>query len=257
MPTVSCPMKRICRFFATLIINLIWPFADLMSMAPDWLSMARSDRRKTAAETDFVPGNLDLTGVKIMEEPQDATPAATKALMRLLKDALNTQENAQPASLGWYVDRNLINNMYQWIVEMHSFDKDLLLAKDMKAAGLTSIVMEMRFTSQYPFTPPFIRVVKPRFLPFNQGGGGNVTEGGAMCMEVLTNNGWSAGLTIESLLLQVRLVMSDTERPARLAPQARNGGQSTYAIGEAIAAYIRACQSHGWKVPDGFSTLQQ
>ncbi len=217
-------------------------------------------KKRTAeavTETDFVPGRLDIEGIKFMAEPQDATPIATKALMRLLKDALNTQENTVPANLGWYIDRNLVNNMYQWIVELHSFPKDLPLAHDMQAAGLKSIVMEMRFTSQYPFSPPFIRVIKPRFLPFHQGGGGNVTEGGAMCMEVLTNNGWTASLTVESLLLQVRLAMMDTERPARLAGQSRHGGESTYGVGEAIAAYVRACQNHGWKVPEGFSTIQQ
>ncbi|EXJ57444.1 hypothetical protein A1O7_07792 [Cladophialophora yegresii CBS 114405] len=212
---------------------------------------------KPTIDTNFVPGKLDLKGINIMEEPQNATPTATKALMRLLKEALNTQQHTAPATLGWYIDRNLIHNMYQWIVELHSFPGDLGLAQDMKAAELTSIIMEMRFTSQYPFSPPFIRVVRPRFLPFSRGGGGNVTEGGAMCMEVLTNNGWSASLSIESLLLQVRLVLMDTERPARLAAPSRNGGQSTYGIGEAIDAYIRACQAHGWQVPAGFDTISQ
>ncbi|OQU95560.1 hypothetical protein CLAIMM_01745 [Cladophialophora immunda] len=215
------------------------------------------NRKKRPAEvataTDFVPGKLDVTNIKFMEAPQDANPIATKALMRLLKDALKTQEKTPPATLGWYIDRSLINNMYQWIVELHSFPNHLPLAKDMKNAGVTSIVVEMRFTSQYPFSPPFIRVVKPRFLPFNQGGGGNVTEGGAMCMEVLTNNGWSASLTVENLLLQVRLVISDTERPARLAGHPG----STYGIGEAKAAYIRACHNHGWKVPAGFDSISE
>ncbi|OAP59390.1 hypothetical protein AYL99_06688 [Fonsecaea erecta] len=208
---------------------------------------------EAAGDTDFVPGKLDVTNIKFMDPPQDANPMATKALMRLLKDALNTQETTPPATLGWYIDRNLISNMYQWIVELHSFPKDLPLAKDMKVAGVTSIVVEMRFTSQYPFSPPFIRVVKPRFLPFRRGGGGNITEGGAMCMEVLTNNGWSASLTVESLLLQVRLVISDTERPARLAGQLG----STYGVGEAKAAYIRACLGHGWTIPAGFETIQE
>jgi ubiquitin-conjugating enzyme E2 Q len=217
----------------------------------------KNEYAEPPAETDFVPGKLDLQGIKFMEEPKDATPTATKALMRLLKDALNTQQHTAPATLGWYIDRDLISNMYQWIVELHSFPGDLSLAQDMKTAGLTSIVMEIRFTSQYPFSPPFIRVVRPRFLPFSRGGGGNVTEGGAMCMEVLTNNGWSASLTIESLLLQVRLVLMDTERPARLAAPSRHGGQSTYGIGEAIAAYVRACHAHGWQVPAGFNTIQQ
>ena len=228
--------------------------ADVESLA---ITNGKKRSAETTPKTDFVPGTLDLDGIKFMVQPQDATPTATKALMRLLKEALNTQEISAPADLGWYIDRNLINNMYQWVVEMHSFPKELPLAQDMKAAGLTSVVLEMRFTSQYPFSPPFIRVVKPRFLPFGQGGGGNVTDGGAMCMEVLTNNGWSASLTIESLLLQVRLLVSDTERPARLARRSGYDEQSTYGIGEAMAAYIRACQQHGWTVPAGFNTMQQ
>ena len=233
---------------------------DLDDSDPNARSLTIHGNKKrpaeTTLETDFVAGTLDLTGITFMSEPQDATTIATKALMRLLREALKTQESTAPAELGWYINRNLVNNMYQWIVELHSFPEDLPLARDLKAAGLTSIVMEMRFTSQYPFSPPFIRVVKPRFLSFQRGGGGNVTDGGSMCMEVLTNNGWSAGLTVESLLLQVRLVISDTERAARLASQSQHHGSNVYGVGEAMAAYIRACKAHGWTVPTGFSTIQ-
>lgn len=52
-------------------------------------------------------------------------------------------------------------------------------------------------------SPPFIRVVRPRFRGFGQGGGGHVTVGGALCMELLTNSGWSAVSSLESVLLQV------------------------------------------------------
>lgn len=31
----------------------------------------------------------------------------------------------------------------------------------------------------YPFSPPFARIVTPRFLPFMNGGGGHITAGGA------------------------------------------------------------------------------
>lgn len=211
-----------------------------------------------AEDTDFVPGTLDTSGITFMEEPRGAASASssTKALMRSLKDALAVQDKTSPATLGWYIDRNLISNMYQWIVELHSFPHHLPLAQDMKAASVSSIVLEMRFTNQFPFSPPFIRVVKPRFLPFARGGGGNVTEGGAMCMEVLTNTGWSAGLTVENLLLQVRLAIADEERPARLATHSfLKAPKTTYDIGEAKAAYVRACKAHGWTVPADFNTF--
>jgi len=215
--------------------------------------------KKRAAEnhddTDFIPGNLDVDGIRFLAPPNDATSASTQALMRAFRDTLDVQEKTSCATLGWYIDPNLVDNMYQWIVELHSFPAHLPLAADMKAAGLTSVVLEMRFSSNYPFTPPFIRVVKPRFLPFAQGGGGNVTEGGAMCMEILTNNGWTAAQAIDGLLLQVRMAICDEERPARLALQGK--GAATYSVGEAIAAYQRACRNHGWTIPEGFEKFGQ
>ncbi|KIW93929.1 uncharacterized protein Z519_05244 [Cladophialophora bantiana CBS 173.52] len=94
---------------------------------------------EAALDTDFVPGKLDIRDITCMEAPQDATPIASTALMGLFRDALKTQESTPPATLGWYIGRNLISNVYQWIVELHSFPKDLPLAKDMKDAGVTSL----------------------------------------------------------------------------------------------------------------------
>ncbi len=211
-------------------------------------------------KTDFLPGKLDLSGLKMLQQPKDTSTITTKTLMRALKDALKVQDRTPLHELGWYIDRELVGNMYQWIVELHSFESSLPLAKDMKAAGLTSIVLELRFTNNFPFSPPFVRVVRPRFLPFNSGGGGHVTAGGAICMELLTNNGWLVTSTIESVLLQIRMAMSSSERPARLEMAGRrshgSGTYSCYGVGEAIDAYKRACLVHGWQVPADFKTLQ-
>lgn len=46
--------------------------------------------------------------------------------------------------------------------------------------------------------------------------------------------------------------MSSTDpRPAKL----EDGGMRDYGVGEAIEAYIRACQTHGWQVPHGFREM--
>lgn len=85
------------------------------------------------------------------------------------------------------------------------------------------------------------------------GGGGHVTAGGAMCMELLTTSGWSAVSSIEGVLLQVRLAMSNLEpSPARLEGKGNKQTVMDYSVGEAVAAYIRACDRHGWKVPESF-----
>jgi ubiquitin-conjugating enzyme E2 Q len=187
----------------------------------------------------------------MLDPPSYATPTATKTLNRALQEVLEVQKKTPAHELGWYIDPALINNVYQWIIELHSFEDTLPLAKDMKRAGLTSVVLEMRFGKDFPFSPPFVRVIRPRFLPFMQGGGGHVTAGGAICMELLTNSGWSSVSSLESVFLQVRLAISSTDpRPARL--ESITGKRHDYGTAEAIDAYIRACRQHGWQIPAGF-----
>ena len=206
--------------------------------------------------TDFVEGSLDQSSLPMLKPPEYATPSATMRLSRELKTVLKIQESTPSHELGWYINPEMVSNFYQWIVELHSFEETLPLARDMKNAGVSSIVLEIRFGKDFPHSPPFVRVIRPRFLPFTSGGGGHVTGGGAMCMELLTNSGWSAVSSIESVLLQVRLAIMNLEpKPARLLHQGKqmNGGKSQdYSTGEAVAAYIRACQAHGWEVPKDF-----
>ena len=196
----------------------------------------------TSPKTDFVPGSHDLGSLPLIDPPTYATSSATRTLQRELQATLKIQDNTPIDELGWYIDRELVTNVYQWILELHSFESTLPLAHDMKSKSLKSIVLEIRFGKDYPMSPPFVRVIRPRFLGFNEGGGGHVTAGGALCMELLTNSGWSAVSNIESVLLQVRMAISSTDpRPARLAW----GAVRDYAVGEAIDAYIRACNMHG------------
>ena len=202
------------------------------------------------SKTDFAPGFLDMSSLPLLAPPSYATTQATRTLSKQLKDTLKVQETTPLHELGWYINGETIDNMYQWIVELHSFEEHLPLTKDMKAKGLKSIVLEIRFGKDYSFSPPFLRIIRPRFLAFAAGGGGHVTAGGALCMELLTNSGWSAVLPIENVLLQVRLALSSTEpRPARL----ENGNVRDYGVHEAVEAYKRACAMHGWEVPKDFN----
>lgn len=202
--------------------------------------------------TDYVPGKLDYSTLPMLQMPAWATSSATKRLMKDFRDLIQVQNTTPAHELGWHIDEDKIENMYQWIVELHSFDPALPLAQDMKKRGIKSVVLELRFGKDYPMSPPFVRVIRPRFLGFQMGGGGHVTAGGAMCMQLLTNDGWSAVSSIESVLLQVRMAISSTDpKPARL----EIGSRSDYGVGEAVEAYIRACTIHGWTVPAGFREM--
>ncbi|KAL2195812.1 hypothetical protein P885DRAFT_39439 [Corynascus similis CBS 632.67] len=211
---------------------------------------------------DFEPGGLDFSTLPRLQPPSFATDAATRSLGRELKHLQALQSKTPLHELGWYIDFNKVNNLYQWIVELHSFDESLPLAQDMKLAQIGSVVLELRFGPDFPFSPPFVRVVRPRFLPFMNGGGGHVTAGGAMCMELLTGSGWSPANSMESVLLQVRMALCNVEpRPARLEPRlllrtavsttSDQGNSWDYGVSEAIEAFEKAAKAHGWTVPQG------
>lgn len=54
-------------------------------------------------------------------------------------------------------------------------------------------------------SPPFIRVVKPRFR-FHTG---HVTVGGSICMESLTPTGWNSARSIESYFVEILSLLNE------------------------------------------------
>ncbi|KAK4627162.1 Ubiquitin-conjugating enzyme E2 Q2 [Fulvia fulva] len=237
----------------------------LFDEPPEPIVAPPSKNQKSAAEkiadqgpkTDFVPGSLNFSKLPLMPLPEYASTATTKRLMKELQSLRKVQDATPLAELGWYIDVDKIENVYQWIVELHSFHtfegkgKPLPLADDMKKQRVKSVVLEIRFNKDFPFTPPYVRVIRPRFLSLGQGGGGHIVLGGAMCMELLTNTGWSSVSSMESVLMQIRMAIA-SEPYARLSPA---NGQGDYGIGEAADGYVRACHTHGWQVPPGFKEM--
>ncbi|KAK0674684.1 hypothetical protein QBC41DRAFT_309331 [Cercophora samala] len=205
------------------------------------------------AMTDFVPGTLDFSTLPHLPPPLSGNESAVKALSRELKSLQSLQAKTPLHELGWYIDFDRIENLFQWIVELHSFEPSSPLAKDMKNADIKSLVFEIRFPKAFPFDPPFVRAIRPKFLGFQQGGGGHMTVGGAMCMELLTSSGWSPVSSMESVLMQIRMaLLSEDPRPARLVPVAKGQTHADYGVGEAIEAYRRAAGAHDWKIPKDF-----
>lgn len=96
--------------------------------------------------------------------------------------------------------------MDKWLIKLFQFDKDSNLAKDMEIVGVDHVEIEMSFPDQYPFEPPFVRVVRPKFK--RQTG---FVMNGALCMELLTKEGWNPINDIESVIVSIRslLVVGD------------------------------------------------
>ncbi|KAJ5971050.1 Ubiquitin-conjugating enzyme E2 [Penicillium vulpinum] len=208
---------------------------------------------ETGLETNFQPGTLQCNSLPPLSPPQFATTSATKVLQRHLQATIKIQEQVPLHELGWYIDHSLITTVYQWIVELHTFEPALPLTKDLETINQKSIVLELRFPPQFPMDPPLVRIIRPRFLEFAAGGGGHVTIGGSMCMELLTHSGWLPTASIESVLLQVRMALTNTDpRPARLNLHSAN---TDYSVGEAVEAYRRVAKTHGWKISKDIEQL--
>ena len=67
-------------------------------------------------------------------------------------------------------------------IKLHTVDKDSHLAEGMRANNIGYILLNMTFPDNFPFAPPFVRVVAPIVE------GGYVLDGGALCLELLTPN---------------------------------------------------------------------
>ncbi|KAG0555660.1 hypothetical protein M758_12G190100 [Ceratodon purpureus] len=142
------------------------------------------------------------------------------------------------------------SNLSLWRISLHPYllKESTNLYNDFKelkrlrnAAEDIPVELEVKFPTTFPFEPPFVRVLSPRFKMHS----GHVTVGGSICMELLTASGWSPACNFESLLVQV--VMAFVEGEGRLDLKVSVHGKHEYQESEAREAFQRAARAHGWR----------
>ncbi|WVQ77891.1 hypothetical protein IAR50_007596 [Cryptococcus sp. DSM 104548] len=188
-----------------------------------------------------------LPNLQLMPPPTETSVMASKALGKEFKACIKAQGEGK---LPFHADPNS-DSLYCWVLELHEFPDSHLLA-DMKKHGVQSVIAEIRFPAAYPHSPPFMRVVHPRFLPFTRGGGGNITGGGSVCNEILTATGWNPAFSVEAIIRDIMVNMTEATPPAKLDPHHLN---TPYGMAEAISAYKRVARDHGWQIPADFDQL--
>jgi ubiquitin-conjugating enzyme E2 Q len=134
-----------------------------------------------------------------------AQSETTGGKRRLAQDLFKIM-NQDTEEAGFSLAPKSEDSMDKWTIKLFQFDDDSNLYKDMMVLGIAHVELEMKFPDQYPFEPPFVRVVKPRFK--RQTG---FVMNGALCMELLTNDGWNPINDIESVIVSIRslLVVGD------------------------------------------------
>eukprot|EP00659_Diplonema_papillatum_P011611 gene11611-17903_t len=142
--------------------------------------------------------------------PKNGNQASTE---RILSDYRNIY--LSKTRFGWNAAPSK-GDIYNWDIELFDFEKGTALYDDfqkLKAKGKKDrIEMTLTFPPEYPFKPPFLRIIRPRFQYHT----GRVTLGGSICHEMLTNKGWKPVNDIESIVTTIRAEITDTEAGARL-----------------------------------------
>ncbi|ORX35603.1 hypothetical protein BD324DRAFT_609369 [Kockovaella imperatae] len=161
---------------------------------------------------------------------------ASKAVQRELKAVIRAQEEDQ---LPLYIDPDT-DSLYCWTVELFDFPASNLKS-DMEIKGVKSMIAELRFPASFPHSPPFMRLLQPRCLPFASGGGGHITAGGSICHEILTGTGWNPAFCIEAVVRDIMANMTEASPPARLDPY---HWDRPYHLQEAIQAFKRVAGVH-------------
>nr|XP_032649608.1 ubiquitin-conjugating enzyme E2 Q1 isoform X2 [Chelonoidis abingdonii] len=105
---------------------------------------------------------------------------ATDRLMKELRDIYRS-----PSFKGGnYAVELVSDSLYDWNVKLLKVDEDSALHNDLQILkekeGIDFILLNFSFKDNFPFDPPFVRVVSPVLS------GGYVLGGGAICMELLT-----------------------------------------------------------------------
>uniref|UniRef100_A0A8C2MEA9 Ubiquitin-conjugating enzyme E2 Q2 n=1 Tax=Cricetulus griseus TaxID=10029 RepID=A0A8C2MEA9_CRIGR len=133
-----------------------------------------------------------------------AVSGSVQASDRLMKE-LRDVYRSQSYKAGIYSVELINDSLYDWHVKLHKVDSDSPLHSDLQILkekeGIEYILLNFSFKDNFPFDPPFVRVVLPVLS------GGYVLGGGALCMELLTKQGWSSAYSIESVIMQINATL--------------------------------------------------
>ena len=110
---------------------------------------------------------------------------------------------------------------------------------------IPGIHLKVYFYDSFPFSPPFVHIVCPRFQQWT----GHVTIGGSMCTEMLTSTGWNKDITALAFLLQLKNNIMEGDGKIDLY------NKHEYTENEALSAFERVARHHGWKIPSTHKSL--
>lgn len=177
---------------------------------------------------------------KKSEEGSSNKTVRARRLMKEFRDLQRLQNSKKdPVFTVELVD----DNLFEWYVKVFKLDTESDLGNDMKELGINHILLHLIFPENFPFAPPFMRVITPRIEK------GFVMEGGAICMELLTPRGWASAYTVEAVIMQ--FAASVVKGQGRI--QKKNKGQKVFSrrtAEESFRSLVKTHDKYGWVTPN-------
>jgi ubiquitin-protein ligase len=199
-----------------------------------------NDMRNPLVQGIFNAINIKLNsgGIQATEkqkkemEAKNITTIHNKRLMREYQAIMKQSRDV----LGFQTQLADEDQLGKWMIHLERVDNPKL-ENQMRRLGIPAIEIEITFKETYPIAPPFIRVVYPHFK-FHSG---HITVGGSLCMEMLTNQGWSPTFNVENVITQIKMAIADGGGEIDEVNYRRR-----YTMDEALEAFKRVMSAHGW-----------
>jgi len=168
---------------------------------------------------------------------------ATDRLMKELRDVYRSDSFKK----GTYSVCLNNDNLYDWTIKIIRVDPDSTLHKDLMQLrgqdGTDHVSLNMTFTDKFPFDPPFVRVVYPVLTA------GYVLSGGALCMELLTPQGWSSAYTIEAVIMQIAATLVKGKARINFQDNKKPGVYSLVRAQQSFRSLVQIHEKNGWYTP--------
>uniref|UniRef100_A0AAY4CFM3 E2 ubiquitin-conjugating enzyme n=1 Tax=Denticeps clupeoides TaxID=299321 RepID=A0AAY4CFM3_9TELE len=173
-----------------------------------------------------------------------AVSGSVQASDRLMKE-LREIYRSQSYKTGIYSVELVNDSLYEWHVKLRTVDPDSPLHSDLQVLkekeGMDYILLNFSYKDNFPFDPPFVRVVSPVLS------GGYVLGGGALCMELLTKQGWSSAYSIESVIMQINATL--VKGKARVQFGANKNQYNLARAQQSYKSLVQIHEKNGWYTP--------
>ncbi|KAF7225283.1 ubiquitin-conjugating enzyme E2 Q2 isoform X2 [Nothobranchius furzeri] len=173
-----------------------------------------------------------------------AVSGSVQASDRLMKE-LREIYRSQSYKTGIYSVELVSDSLYDWHIKLKKVDPDSPLHSDLQVLkekeGVDFILLNFSYKDNFPFDPPFVRVVSPVLS------GGYVLGGGALCMELLTKQGWSSAYSIESVIMQINATL--VKGKARVQFGANKNQYNLARAQQSYKSLVQIHEKNGWYTP--------